>query len=268
MSGAFLLPTNRGLAHGVAEGSVRDARTRRRSPRLQAHLGRGLRALHRRRGRRADLREGGAAPRRPYRQRQLDPLRRRRLGDPLLADAADERQRHPRRLAGDRGTARLLLHHQEDAQRPAGRRDQSQRHQARGLRGGRLRERRSHASRPRPRHRPRPAAAAADPPLPQEGAVDLALPRRSVAARSRPVVLPRPVHRQLRRGRHVAARIRAAHHPAAALHHAGDQPLLDDQQGSLRRRDRRRGSTATASRPTCRSSCRSRASTAGRTRRA
>ena len=58
------------------------------------------------------------------------------------------------------------------------------------LRGSRLRKRRPRASRSRPGHRPRSPTAAHDPPLQEEGAVDLALSRGPYRSQSGAVGLP------------------------------------------------------------------------------
>ena len=101
--------------------------------RLCIDLGGRVRAADRQRSGRAHPPQGRPAARHARRQRQFHLLRRRRRDDPVLAHAADERGRHPHRLARDPGPARFLQHHEEDAQRLAGRRDQPQPDQARDL---------------------------------------------------------------------------------------------------------------------------------------
>ncbi len=200
---------------------------------VQADHGRGLRAADRRRDRRAHLAEGVSPSRRARGPGQLDLLRWRGRRAPVRSHVADEQRRHQDRLAGAARPAGLLQRHQEDAQCLAGRRYQSDGSEAANLRGSRLRKRGSQPPRPRHHHRPRPAAVAVHPALPEESTLGLALPHRPHGSAPAAVGISEIVHRAIRCGRAVAARIRAEAGRAATFHHAGHQPVLDHEQGAV-----------------------------------
>ena len=85
-------------------------------------LPRRLHAHRRPRPGRRDPRAGGAARGQAGPARERDRVRRRRLGDPLHARAADARRRPRRALAGDPRPRGVLQRHQADAQLAPGRR--------------------------------------------------------------------------------------------------------------------------------------------------
>ena len=196
---------------------------------------RGLREPGGPRHRGAGQDEGQAAPGHADGPRELHLLRRRGRGDPLAAHAAHEQPGDRHGVAGDPGRAGVLRGDQEDAQRPPGRRGRFHRRRAGDLREHRLRELDPPLPGPRPGHHPRPPAAPDDRALPEEGPLDLAVPRGPVEPQPEAVELPAGVHREVRRGDREPGGVRPGDADAADLLHAGHRPVLAHQQVHERR---------------------------------
>ena len=132
--------------------------------------------------------------------RQRDRVRRRRLGDPLHAGAADAGRRTRRPLAGDPRPGGVLQRHQADAQLAAGRSAGDHRPAVGGVRGLQRDERAEPRRRLGRDHRPRPAAGGAAGQRPRPGAdLDLALPHRPLDAQRGDAGAPAAAPARLRR---------------------------------------------------------------------
>ena len=216
-------------------GIVSAARAPARRPRPQEP--RRLHAHRRPAARRGDPRARRAAAGQARRPPLRDRVRRRRLGDPLHARAADARRRARGRVAGHLRPRGVLQRDQADAQRAAGQPAGPHRGAVGDLGAVQRDERARAVGRLGRLRRPRPAARGAALARAREGArLDLALPHRRLdaqpgddgAAAAVPPGLPRVAlpRRRLRARRDGRRRQHRA---------AGDRPARAEEHGALAR---------------------------------